>query len=327
VTYGALGIALALAAFLIVDVLASLWAAALGTVVDRETRGWRGANRQRLLFAVRLLPAAAALVFVSMLVGPSYVDFEPRHSGEPVGAGLVLVAVLSGALVLGGLGRAAHAWWSVRRLTRGWLEGGAPLEIAGIAVPAFRIESAFPIVSVAGAARPRLFIASQVLEALSPEELQAVVAHESGHLRSLDNWKRLLLRACPDALALLPTGRRLEQAWAASAECAADEHAESTGDSVALHLAAALVKVARLAPPNLRAPATVSALHDGEDVGARVRRLIAGRGAGSATARWSETCAWLAVAALPLLLMVAAGAPGLDARLHDIAETIVRFGS
>ena len=104
------------------------------------------------------------------------------------------------------------------------------------------------------------------------------IAHEAGHLSARDNLKRSLLRACGDALLMIPCGRSLDRAWADTSESAADEYAAQTSSATAVNLAAALVKVARMVPKGSRAAVPVAAFLVGneEDRGikARVRRLL-----------------------------------------------------
>jgi len=80
------------------------------------------------------------------------------------------------------------------------------------------------VIAVVGSIRPRLFVAGQVLDSLTDEEMLAAIAHECGHLAA-DNFKRVLLRACRDMLTIVPCGRSLDRAWAENAEAAADESA------------------------------------------------------------------------------------------------------
>jgi len=150
-------------------------------------------------------------------------------------------------------------------------------------MPAQCIEHSFPVVAVVGSLRPRLFIARTVIETLSQEELTAALAHETGHMIARDNLKRGLLRACRDVLTLLPCGRFLDGHWSEAAEAAADEYAASAGKGVALDLAAALVKIARLVPAGATPIVPAGALLIGNNIGAiawRVHRLteLAGRG-------------------------------------------------
>jgi Zn-dependent protease with chaperone function len=148
-----------------------------------------------------------------------------------------------------------------------------PIALPASPVPAYRVHTAFPVFSTVGMLRPRIFVATQVLDALTDDEAAAAVAHEAAHLRARDNLKRLLLRSCPDLLAAFPVSRELEESWARAAETVADARAARGAGGAALDLASAIVKVARLAPvgtPMLPA----SALHDGGDVAPRVRCLL-----------------------------------------------------
>jgi hypothetical protein len=159
-----------------------------------------------------------------------------------------------------------------------WLSGAVKIDLNGISTPTFRIANAFPIIAVVGTFRPRLFIAESVLETLSPEELQAAIAHEGGHLLAYDNFKRSLLRASRDLLMIVPCGRSLDRAWAEAAECAADEQAAQQSAETALNLAAALVKIAKMVPVGARAALPMAAFLVGVEetrgVKARVGRLL-----------------------------------------------------
>ena len=118
----------------------------------------------------------------------------------------------------------------------------------------------------------RLFVARTVVDACDAGELRAVVAHEQAHAGARDNLRRLLMAGAPDALAWLPVGAGMMREWAAMAELAADETAVSHS-SDRLHLASALVKVARLAttPPGALPAST---LYRGEPIAERVHRLL-----------------------------------------------------
>ena len=108
-------------------------------------------------------------------------------------------------------------------------------------------------------------------------EFHAAVEHEYGHLQSYDNLKRIIIRGCRD-LVLIPIGSDLDRAWSATAETAADEHAATNRPSIAVNLAAALIKLARIAPAN-SGPAAItgSFLIDANraNVSSRIKRLLA----------------------------------------------------
>jgi len=272
--YGLVGLSLGFAAFLVIGGLGSLAVAAA-----RPRRGYslspaEAGGQARSLFALRLLPAAAGLVFAAGFYAPAYLLLEPRDTGETVSPGLALLVVAAAALVFTGLRRGLKTWVAGRRLVAGWMRGARPLHLPGLALPAYGISHPFPVVAVVGMWRPRLFVAERVLAGLTGEELAAVLAHEEGHLVARDNLRGLLLRCCPDPLALLPIGDRLFRAWTEAAEAAADEHSARAGSPRALALAGALVKVARMAPVGQRASLPASAFHDGAAIARRVKRLL-----------------------------------------------------
>src|SRR4029450_3283545 len=153
-----------------------------------------------------------------------------------------------------------------------------PIELEHVSTPAFSIPHQFPIIAVVGTIRQRLFIAERVLQSLTREELMAAIAHESGHLNARDNLKRSLLRACRDLLMLIPSGRSLDRAWAEAAECAADDYAANEGAKIALDLASALVKIARMIPARRQAAMPLAVflvgIEESRGVKARIRRLL-----------------------------------------------------
>jgi len=321
--YGLLGISLGFAAFLVMGGLGSLAVAAA-----RPRRGFslspgEAGGQARSLFALRLLPAAAGLVFAAGFYAPAYLLLEPRDAGETVSPGLALLVVAAAGLVITGLRRGLRSWVDGRRLAAGWLRGARPLDLVGLALPAYRIAHRFPVVAVVGMWRPRLFVAESVLAGLTSEELEAVLAHEEGHLLARDNLRGFLLRCCPDLLALLPIGNRLFRAWTEAAEAAADEHAARAGSSRALALAGALVKVARMAPPGQRASLPASAFHDGAAIALRVKRLLDRTESkeGATPPPRPPRAAW----ALAAVLALTATSPLVLRSVHALTEAALRL--
>lgn len=276
--YELLGICLVLASLLSVNALASLVTAACFPILRRALHGRSAGTRAQILFALRVSPAGLALLSISLFLVPSYVGYEPYGTSEIVSKKLAALAFLSAMGVALALWRALRSWLATRELLQEWLAGAVPIQISGTSIPVFRIANAFPIIAVVGAFRPRLFVAESVLRTLTPEELGAAIAHEGGHLHAHDNLKRSLLRACRDALMIVPCGRSLDSAWAEAAEGAADEHAAQQNADAALNLAAALVKIAKMVPVGARAAVPVAAFLVGVEetrgVKARVRRLL-----------------------------------------------------
>jgi Zn-dependent protease with chaperone function len=276
--YELLGISLVLASLLTINALASVAAAACWRFIERRLQTRSARARAEILFAMRVGPPALALISVALFLVPSYVVYEPYASAEVVSKKLAALAALSTIGLAFALWRALRSWFATRSLLQEWLSQAVQIRLEGIGIPTFRISSSFPIVAVVGTVRPRLFIAEHVLEILSEEELTAAIAHEGGHLSAHDNFKRSLLRACRDALMIVPCGRSLDRAWAEAAECAADEHAAQQNAETALNLASALVKIAKMVPVGAHATMPLAAFLIGVEetrgVKARVRRLL-----------------------------------------------------
>jgi Zn-dependent protease with chaperone function len=326
-----LGLALLLAALLAFNSLASLIIAALWRVVGHTTDSWSAETRARLLFSLRTLPALLALLFVALLLVPSYLAYEPRHTSESVSLKLGLLALLSAAGLAVSLARGIATHRATAKLTSDWLKQGTRIEIAGIDIEAYRIDHQFPLIGIVGFLRPRLFIATQVLEFLTPEEITAAIAHENGHLIARDNLKRGLLQACRDALLIIPSGRLLDKSWSEASEEAADENAARQGHAVALDLASALVKIARIIPLGARPtmPAGVFLLGDEETKGikSRVGRLIALATAGTAVSSrrglLTNLFIWGPASMVLLSFIIAATSPFLLSRVHLLIEHAV----
>ena len=326
-----LGLSLLLAALLTFSSLASLAIAGLWRVAGRVTRDWTAVSRARLLFSLRTLPAVLAFLSVALLLVPAYVAYEPRHAAETVSFKLGLLAFISATGIAVSIYRAIATHRATSKLTSDWLKQGKPLQITGIAIEAFQIDHTFPLIAIVGFLRPRLFIASQVLEILTPEEIFAAVAHENGHLAARDNLKRGLLQACRDALLIIPSGRLLDKAWAEESEEAADENAARQGNGVALDLASALVKIAKNIPQGARPtmPAGVFLLGDEERKGikSRVRRLIALAATecrpGLRYPALTKLFVWGPASMLLVSLVVAATNPYLLSRVHYLIEHAV----
>lgn len=329
--YELLGFCLALAALLALNACASLLAAALWRGLRQFTHHWSATTRANVLFALRVLPPASSIIYVLVLLAPAYIALEPRVTNETVGLKLGAVALIS----VMGLGlafwRGLATWHATRRLVKDWLRRAEPITLDNVSIPAYRVSHRFPIVAVLGAFRPRLFIAEQVFDTLSDVELEAVVAHETGHLVARDNVKRTLLRACRDVLMIVPCGRSIDQAWAENAEEAADEYAASTRSHFgALDLAGAIIKIARAVPPGARPTLPAGAFlldrADGEVV-RRVRHLTEladAAGSGRARRRYlSSLILWCALS-LPLVAVsLTATDTQIWVRTHNTIERVV----
>jgi hypothetical protein len=94
-----------------------------------------------------------------------------------------------------------------------------------------------------GALTPRVAVSEGLYRSASPDELDAVLAHERYHVGNLDPLKVLLARALPATFFYLPALRRLHSRYMAGRELAADRVA--LGSCGRQPLAGALYKVLR----------------------------------------------------------------------------------
>jgi Zn-dependent protease with chaperone function len=178
-----------------------------------------------------------------------------------------------------------------------------------------------------------LFIADHVLRTLTEEELTAAIAHEYGHLAALDNFKRSLLRASRSGLLIIPCGRSLDRAWSEASESAADEYAAKESPTVAVNLAAALVRIARLVPRTHHTvlPTSVSTFLRGDEepqgVKDRVRRLLE-LAAYDSRSQLSHAPVvrfglWLSLALIVIISISIESRPQLLASVHNLIEHFV----
>ena len=313
------GVTLALTWFLATNVAAS----AVVALVTNRTNGVQYARWSApLLLLLRLLPSTASVLFVVLVFVPSYWKFEPREFTEGFDLTLMLAAAAAGALLVNAFVRGAVAWWHAIRRARAWTQTAEPLALDGIGIPAFRVEAEQPVMALVGIVRSRLLVTRGLIDALTPEELAASISHEVGHHRAWDNLKRLAMRGTPDLLGWTPAARRLERAWAAAAEHAADAGASASADRAArLALASALVKIARLIPTLTPCTEPISTLVGGGEITSRVLRLIDEPPPRDA-ARRRTSSARLALVVAAAASLAVAYAP-LLATVHHATEVLV----
>jgi Zn-dependent protease with chaperone function len=278
--YEFLGITLVLALLLTINATATLLATGAGRLCKPLLRKCSARTRAEILFVMRIGPPVIAIIAIAAFMIPSYLRYEPHTTNEFVSWKLGFLAGVSAVGVGLAVSRGLRSWLATRSLLKKWLASSTPIELEAIGVPTFVLQHPFPLIAVVGAIRPRLFIANHVFESLSEEELAAAIAHEYGHLAAGDNFKRSVMRISRAALLIIPCGRSLDRAWSEASESAADEYAAQQSSLVALNLASALVRIARMIPKGEQQvmPAAVSAfLLGGDDspgVKVRVRRLV-----------------------------------------------------
>lgn len=271
--YFLLGVSIKLAFLLFVNMFAAVAATLVWRVVSRRLEWLSPHTRSQLIFALRVGPVVAALVFVFGFVVPAYLIYEPEDSGEVVTLKLAVIAGFASIAILVTTIRVIRTWLITRQMESAWSRAAERLEIEGAGVPVFAMDHPFPVIAVVGIIRPRIFIARIALESLEPAELQAAIAHEQGHIRFHDNLKRTILRVARDTL-LVPIGGDLDRAWSRDVEWAADEFASGKKRSNALDLASAILKLARIAPSSVTSVAAFLLGEERSEVDDRVRRLV-----------------------------------------------------
>lgn len=129
---------------------------------------------------------------------------------------------------------------------------------------------------------------------------------------------------------LIPFGQRLDRVWAENAESAADEYAARTGGNrMALNLASALVKIARIVPPDTQPAMPAGAFlltKQVGDVNWRVRRLLqlTEDRLLPAKYRWLGFSFWLYLILFLTIGLLAANHNFLR-KIHDVLEGVVHI--
>ena len=222
-----------------------------------------------LLFVWRIFPLLSAAAVTAAFTIPSFLLLEPRSIHEPLGAVPIALAFCGAAFVLFGAVKATTALRRARRAISSWTKDALPTS-AGAKVPVLRICGKVPPITAAGIVRSRVLLSCAAESVLTANELRTALNHELAHLRRRDNLKKLLLQ-----FTSFPGMQGLESAWLEATEMAADDAAVASAPE-ALDLAAALIKVSRLAPLEDPVELTAALIRTrAGSVRARVERLIA----------------------------------------------------
>jgi len=285
------GIAVALSVFVIVYGVLSL-AVCLGwRSVWRKSQRCPARRNADLLFGWRMFPLATAVVVTAAFTVPSFLLLEPRTIDEPLGGIPLVLGICGAGLGILGVVNAGVALRRVSRIIANWTSAAQAVD-SSASVPVLRISPVvpamnqaairpamilptmiLPVMTAAGILRPRVLLSAAAESVLSANELRAALNHEVAHVRHRDNLKKLLLR-----FVVFPGMAGLEAEWLEATEMAADDAAVSNA-SEALDLAAALIKLSRLAPVEFGHvdPAILTTLvhSPAAVVNTRVERLIA----------------------------------------------------
>jgi Zn-dependent protease with chaperone function len=309
-----LGVSLAF--FLLVYVASCVALMSSWRVVRRLGNRLSSPNIAALLFLLRSLPLAAAVLITLGCVVPSFLLLEPRAAAEPVGEIPLTLGACCLALFVAGAWNAVSAQVRTSRAVAGWMQGASAASGCG-PVPLFRIRPASPGLTVAGWREPRVLLSDAAAALLNEQELEGALRHEIAHVRRRDNLKKLLFRLCA-----FPGMAPLEAAWSEVAEMAADDAAVSDRGE-ALDLASALIKLSRLAPVQTATLTTGLVESSASALNARIERLVS----------WEERSVSSARNRLPWYLAPALGGSILGmvmmygvalSRVHDLTEWLVR---
>jgi len=258
-----------------------------------------------------LLPSVASVLFVIAVFLPIQWALEPRDTVETVGIAWYVLAALGASMIALSVWRAV----SIARLSRVMRLRARP----SAAVPNIDVVDELPGVSLAGILSPRILVGRRVTTELTAAELELAIAHETAHRDAYDNLARWSMLCAPDVLHGLRVSTRLEHQWHVAAESRADARAVG-GDRVrAVHLASALIKVARLSDAWSRAMPSVawSTLNDPDLLEWRVRRLV-----NDVVPVAEPGGAWGARAVMALLAIMVA-LPIVAGPIHQLTEALI----
>jgi beta-lactamase regulating signal transducer with metallopeptidase domain len=313
--FAVLYIALSVAVFL---VWRRVW------VCGREYSARRCAD---LLFALRMAPFVFAIGITLALAVPSFLLLEPRAVNEPMGAVPVILGSCGISLLLAGMWKATVALVRASRTIAQWTNQARVIGYRAIgsisigsrdSVAVQRISAAGPPLTAAGILRPSVWLSVAAEFVLTERELQTALRHEAVHVGRWDNLRKLILR-----FVAFPGMAELESAWREASEMAADDAAVSSA-SEALDLAAAVIKLTRLAPLELPAELTTALVHSpAESVNARVERLIAWTERRQTPAKKYSLVYTLCPAVAVLATLAVTYSELLD-RVHAATEWLVR---
>ncbi len=314
------GITVSVSIFVLVYGALSVAVCGLWRRVWLASRKYSARRCANLLFALRLAPFVVAGGVTLAFAVPSFLLLEPRAVDEPLGAVSLALAVCGMVLLLAGMWKAASALLRVSRTVGRWT---GEARVGGVvefrdSIPVRRISEAAPPLTAAGILRPSVWLSRAAEFVLTERELESALRHEIVHVRHRDNLRKLILR-----LVAFPGMAALETAWREATEMAADDAAVSSA-SQALDLAAAVIKLSRLAPLEPPAELTTALVHGpAAAVNARVARLLA----------WTErrqdptstySFVYLLCAAAAVLITLAVTYSELLVRVHAATEWLVR---
>ena len=305
------GALLSSAAFFLAYVFLSLGVAGAWPLLRRRAAAWSAS----LLYGLRALPPAGALLFVAGFVVPAFLCLEPQGTDERFGIPGIALASAGLLMVAWGTVSALLASWQTARFVASCPKTGLRRLEGSAGACAVEVVSAKPLFVVAGIHRPKLLISQQAVRLLDENEMRVAVRHELAHAHFRDNLKKLALRA-----ARFPFLSGLERSWMQAAELEADD-AAAVDACGALDLASALLKIAGASSP-APLPHLAMSLVPGTQpaLQARVQRLLAWQPRLPSPPRRGRALLFFFFAVLALT----AGYAPLLRHVHELGELLVR---
>lgn len=151
--------------------------------------------------------------------------------------------------------------------TRRWVASFIPLDCppdgqlrslaykCGLAHPPIQLCTNHAIVFTHGLFKPKIWLSTGLLRELDDDELEAVLWHETYHLRARDPLKMLVVLFLRQALFFIPLAHDLFDSYWASKEIAADRQTiDAMGDTLPLVRALRKLTVSRPTQPSKMAP-------------------------------------------------------------------------
>lgn len=212
-----------------------------------------------------------------------------REHVRPYAPGATLLYLAGVALMLARLGMAL---FGNRRLGRSSLPADDPALLAALARQANRLGLGRPprlaycvrllAPCVVGVVRPTILLPLSIASGLSPEQVEAVLAHELAHVRRYDHLVNLFQRLVEAFLFFHPAVWVISNRIRAEREHCCDDLAAAGAEEGRLAYADALVRVAELARaaarrrdlPDAYPVAALAATGRPSGLGVRVRRLV-----------------------------------------------------
>lgn len=310
-------VCLSLAAFFLVHLALGAVVSLIARPAVRLGERIRPHVAARCLLVLRLLPAVGAAFIVVAVCLPSYLWLEPEAPTERVGFGCMAVALLGIATWGISIARGLRAAAGSRRFLRNCERTGRRTRLPGDRADAWIVDGAAPLLALGGIVRPRLVVSRRVVSALSAEQLAAALRHERAHWTSHDNLKRLCILLAPGG------SRTIERGWRQFTEWAADDRAVAGSARRSFALAAALVRVARMAADAPMPPLALPLLGDADQLSARVDRLLRPAAPGAPAAGPQPVLALSAIVAVAASLAVAILQPAALYSIHRALEHLV----